>query len=71
MKFGINFHTGSKADALTRLKGAVTLPASVRELAIATVNALAGNPSIVKLSIGGEHKGDVISAIVISVSGNG
>jgi hypothetical protein len=71
MKFGINFHTGSKADAVTRLNGAVSLPARVRELAIATVNALAGEPSIVKLSIGGEHKGNEISAIVVSVSGNG
>ena len=71
MQFGLNFHAGSKADALTRIKGAVSLPGPVAQIATSAINTLAGNPSLVKVSIAGEHVGDAISGISVSVSGNG
>jgi hypothetical protein len=69
MKFGCNFHAGSKADALTRIKGAVSLPSPVAQLAVAAVTALGGNPSNVKVSVAGEEKpGTGVNAIAISVA---
>jgi hypothetical protein len=69
VKFGLNFHAGSKAEAVTRIGGAVSTPAAVDQLAIAAVNALAGDPSIIRVAIAGEEKPGVgLVSLAITVT---
>ncbi|MGH6887982.1 MAG: hypothetical protein ACREHF_02095 [Rhizomicrobium sp.] len=68
MKFGVSFHAGSKAEALARIKGSVPVPSAIAALAIAAVGALDGNPSTLKVTISGEHLGDAIGSLAITVS---
>jgi len=67
MQFGVEFHAGSKSDAIAQLNGKRSLPPFVRALTASAINALAGEPSLIKVAIGGTHKDGALSKLSIGI----